>query len=193
MHAFYCAFVYCARENCNALSVCLLEWQSTRYFTKFGAQGWLLKGWATAESTNVISWNLHHDALCGIPNRSSGILQSRQEYKKCNKRLISLSAHNKVSHKIKNMSEDYIAVWTGEGFVYLNESGNFHRQLTEDPMMKDVQYGTQWSDSVTIALKQLPLRQIVLYVALLYMDDSPTYYIGKSLIEKTNEVQVQMR
>lgn len=34
MHAFYCAFLYCARENCNVLSVFLLEWQSTRYFTK---------------------------------------------------------------------------------------------------------------------------------------------------------------
>ena len=34
---------------------------------------------------------------------------------------------------------------------------------------------------------------MVLYVARLYMNDSPTHYIGKSLIEKKDEVQVQVQ
>ncbi len=78
--------------------------------------------------------------------------------------------------------EEYIAVYTGKDFMLLKGSGNFSQQLADHPMMKDV-----------IALSKTTLKTFgyssleavitgknVIYVALLYMNDTPAYYVGKA-------------
>ena len=86
------------------------------------------------------------------------------------------------SMKLLNMCEDHIAVYTDEGFVLLNKDGRICRNpVPSHPMMKCV-----------VALSKMTLKafncssleevteKCVIYVALLYMNDTPAYYVGKA-------------
>ena len=91
------------------------------------------------------------------------------------------------SMKLGSKCEDHIAVYTGEDFMLLNKDGRIRHQPTHDPipshpMMKAVMAlskATLKTFSCS-GLKAVITGKNVIYVALLYMNDTPAYYVGKA-------------
>ena len=80
--------------------------------------------------------------------------------------------------------EDYISVYTGKDvFMCLNDGTDENPgQFLKHPMMKDV---VALSKRTLKAFNRSSLKEVitgknVIYVALLYMNDTPAYYVGKA-------------
>ena len=90
------------------------------------------------------------------------------------------------SMKLGSKCEHHIAVYTGEGFMQLNKDGRIcqptHDPVPCHPMMKAV---TALSKATLETFCCSNLEAVingknVIYVALLYMNDTPAYYVGKA-------------
>ena len=91
--------------------------------------------------------------------------------------------HTDFSMKLGIECENYIAVYTGKDvFMCLNKRDEIHGQFPKHPMMKDV---VALSEMTLKAFNCSNLKEVitgknVIYVALLYMNDTPAYYVGKA-------------
>lgn len=82
--------------------------------------------------------------------------------------------------------EDYIVVCTGEGFRPLNKerrNTSICEQLKEHPMMRDVSGLSKMaltSFGCSGNFETVITKANAIYVALLYLNDTPAYYVGKA-------------
>ena len=108
--------------------------------------------------------------------------------KKEKKRIIRESfyfLHTDFTMKLGSKCEDYIAVYTGEDFRQLNKDGRVRQlphSIASHPMMKAVMALSKATLKTFCYtnLEEVITGKNVIYVALLYMNDTPAYYVGQA-------------
>ena len=95
---------------------------------------------------------------------------------------------NTVVIEMGAVCEDYIVMYTGKEFNTLKEkSSKSHHHLEQHPMMKDIKALSEMVLGVTgdsSDFESVISKKNVIYVALLYLNDTPAYYVGQAKMMK---------